>query len=222
MATSESLIDSTSFFAFSKDKAISNCSLEAKLALEDTGRFESLLIAHKTAWKHLWKYFDIDLKLTDLQKDYFVKRVLHLYAFHLLQTASIHSIDMDVGIPARGWHGEAYRGHIFWDEVEDYLTVSKVVFECSNSYSQKALEKKEILDNLKKELKYINTKKIKNCGKDYNKLIEMLCKVGYIKLELKKMRRDALLNGKSSEIIDNILNNCKEFDKIIEGLLNEL
>jgi len=101
----------------SKDKAISNCSLEAKLALEDTGRFESLLIAHKTAWKHLWKYFDIDLKLTDLQKDYFVKRVLHLYAFHLLQTASIHSIDMDVGIPARGWHGEAYRGHIFWDEV---------------------------------------------------------------------------------------------------------
>ncbi|MDK2789600.1 MAG: MoxR-like ATPase [Methanothermococcus sp.] len=112
--------------------------------------------------------------------------------------------------------------HIFWDEVEDYLTVSKVIFECSNSYSQKALEKKEILDNLKKELKYINTKKIKNCGKDYNKLIEMLCKVGYIKLELKKMRNEALSNGKSSEVIDNILNDCKEFDKIIEGLLNEL
>ncbi|MGC9351189.1 MAG: hypothetical protein ACP5D3_04310, partial [Sulfurovum sp.] len=26
-------------------------------------------------------------------------------------------LDMDVGIPARGWHGEAYRGHIFWDEI---------------------------------------------------------------------------------------------------------
>ena len=21
------------------------------------------------------------------------------------------------GVPARGWHGEAYRGHIFWDEL---------------------------------------------------------------------------------------------------------
>jgi hypothetical protein len=28
-----------------------------------------------------------------------------------------HSIDRDVGVPARGWHGEAYRGHIFWDEL---------------------------------------------------------------------------------------------------------
>ena len=26
-------------------------------------------------------------------------------------------IDLDVGVPARGWHGEAYRGHIFWDEL---------------------------------------------------------------------------------------------------------
>ena len=26
-------------------------------------------------------------------------------------------IDGDVGIPARGLHGEAYRGHIFWDEL---------------------------------------------------------------------------------------------------------
>ena len=101
----------------SKDKAISNCYLEAELALEDTGRFENMLYNHKMAWKHLWSYFDIDLNLRDIKKDYFLKRVLHLYTFHLLQTASIHNIDMDVGIPARGWHGEAYRGHIFWDEI---------------------------------------------------------------------------------------------------------
>jgi alpha,alpha-trehalase len=37
--------------------------------------------------------------------------------FHLLQTVSEHTIDLDVGVPARGWHGEAYRGHIFWDEM---------------------------------------------------------------------------------------------------------
>ena len=25
--------------------------------------------------------------------------------------------ELDAGIPARGWHGEGYRGHIFWDEL---------------------------------------------------------------------------------------------------------
>src|SRR3546814_3163000 len=40
-----------------------------------------------------------------------------LHIFHLLQTVSPHTADHDVGIPARGWHGEAYRGHIFWDEL---------------------------------------------------------------------------------------------------------
>ena len=39
------------------------------------------------------------------------------HIFHLLQTASLHSIGRDVSVPARGWHGEAYRGHIFWDEL---------------------------------------------------------------------------------------------------------
>jgi trehalose/maltose hydrolase-like predicted phosphorylase len=37
--------------------------------------------------------------------------------FHLLQTVSPHSIGLDIGIPARGWTGEAYQGHIFWDEL---------------------------------------------------------------------------------------------------------
>jgi alpha,alpha-trehalase len=43
--------------------------------------------------------------------------VLNLHSFHLMQTVSKHTIDLDVGVPARGWHGEAYRGHIFWDEL---------------------------------------------------------------------------------------------------------
>jgi trehalose/maltose hydrolase-like predicted phosphorylase len=32
-------------------------------------------------------------------------------------TASPHHRELDAGIPARGLHGEAYRGHIFWDEL---------------------------------------------------------------------------------------------------------
>ena len=43
--------------------------------------------------------------------------MLRLHIFHLLQTTSFNAIDLDVGVPARGLHGEAYRGHIFWDEL---------------------------------------------------------------------------------------------------------
>jgi alpha,alpha-trehalase len=43
--------------------------------------------------------------------------ILRLHIFHMLQTASLNTVDLDVGVPARGLHGEAYRGHIFWDEL---------------------------------------------------------------------------------------------------------
>jgi len=31
--------------------------------------------------------------------------------------ASKHNLDIDASIPARGLHGEAYHGHIFWDDL---------------------------------------------------------------------------------------------------------
>ena len=37
--------------------------------------------------------------------------------FHLLQAVSPNSNGLDVGVPARAWTGEAYQGHIFWDEL---------------------------------------------------------------------------------------------------------
>ncbi|MCA1790274.1 MAG: hypothetical protein LC667_10575, partial [Thioalkalivibrio sp.] len=40
-----------------------------------------------------------------------------MHAYHLLSTASPNNVQFDVGLPARGLHGEAYRGHIFWDEL---------------------------------------------------------------------------------------------------------
>jgi trehalose/maltose hydrolase-like predicted phosphorylase len=43
--------------------------------------------------------------------------LLRLNMFHLLQTVSPHSIRLDIGVPARGWTGEAYQGHVFWDEL---------------------------------------------------------------------------------------------------------
>ena len=70
----------------------------------------TLLARHVLAWDHLWER--CDLRITGHER---ADLVLHLHLFQLLQTLSTHSVDLDVGIPARGLHGEAYRGHIFWD-----------------------------------------------------------------------------------------------------------
>ena len=60
-----------------------------------------------------WNRFDIAMD----SANEWTETVLHLHIFHLLQTVSPHTTHLDVGVPARGWHGEAYRGHIFWDEL---------------------------------------------------------------------------------------------------------
>ncbi|MEO8222803.1 MAG: glycosyl hydrolase family 65 protein [Specibacter sp.] len=48
------------------------------------------------------------------------RQALNLTIFHVLQTVATASPDLDAGIPARGLHGEGYRGHIFWDELFVY------------------------------------------------------------------------------------------------------
>jgi alpha,alpha-trehalase len=100
----------------SRDRAISECGLAAKNACRRCGDFTDLLASHILAWKQLWRHFaiDFDSKQDDCE---YTDTVLHLYMFHILQTSSLHTMDLDAGIPARGWHGEAYRGHIFWDEI---------------------------------------------------------------------------------------------------------
>lgn len=74
--------------------------------------FASLYETNKNAWSELWEMFDIDVG-----ENIFSQKTLRLHIFHLLETASIHNAKLDVGIPARGLSGEAYRGHIFWDEI---------------------------------------------------------------------------------------------------------
>lgn len=98
----------------SRDQAISEPGLEAKQLLRRAGRFDDLLSAHKRAWEHLWDDCNIVLDHEDIGE---TSEKLRVYIFHLLQTVSPHSVELDIGIPARGWHGEAYRGHIFWDEL---------------------------------------------------------------------------------------------------------
>jgi len=101
----------------SRDKGISECSLEAEKDVQRAGSFDDLLRTHKLAWKHLWERFRIELDWNDTSDHDTQELILNLYTFHLLQTSSYCTMDMDVGVPSRGWHGEAYRGHIFWDEL---------------------------------------------------------------------------------------------------------
>jgi trehalose 6-phosphate phosphatase len=97
----------------SRDRAISESLMEARQAAQGAAGFSDLAARHAAAWDALWNRFDIQL---DSASEW-VQTVLHLHVFHLLQTISPNSIRLDVGVPARGWHGEAYRGHVFWDEM---------------------------------------------------------------------------------------------------------
>jgi trehalose/maltose hydrolase-like predicted phosphorylase len=97
----------------SRDRAISESLLDARDAAGAAPGFEELLARHAGEWSILWNRFDIELDSANEWSE----TVLHLHIFHLLQTVSPHTVHLDVGVPARGWHGEAYRGHIFWDEL---------------------------------------------------------------------------------------------------------
>jgi alpha,alpha-trehalase len=111
------IVEKTIALFTSRDDASAECGLEARNLVKRAESFEGLLQSHALAWKHLWRRFDIEYQEKDPPKDDRTGMILHLYTFHLLQSVSINTMDLDVGVPSRGWHGEAYRGHIFWDEL---------------------------------------------------------------------------------------------------------
>ena len=53
-------------------------------------------------------------------RDERVQFLLRFHASHVLQVCSPQTADHDAGVPARGLNGEAYRGHVFWDELYVY------------------------------------------------------------------------------------------------------
>jgi trehalose/maltose hydrolase-like predicted phosphorylase/beta-phosphoglucomutase-like phosphatase (HAD superfamily) len=97
----------------SRDRAISESLLDARRAAQAAAGFAELLARHEGTWSIMWDRVNIELD----SANEWAETILHLHIFHLLQTVSPHTIHLDVGVPARGWHGEAYRGHIFWDEM---------------------------------------------------------------------------------------------------------
>ena len=95
-----------------RDPAISEPGAAAQRLLARLGRYSELRDGHIRQWAHLWERFDIAF---DDSAD--ALRVVRLHLLQLLQTVPSRAEDVDAGLPARGLHGEAYRGHIFWDEL---------------------------------------------------------------------------------------------------------
>ena len=96
-----------------RDRAISESAEQALRDVAEAGGFDELVADHVFQWRELWDRFALEFHGDSPRS----QRILNLHAFHTLQTVSHNSIDLDVGVPARGLHGEAYRGHVFWDEV---------------------------------------------------------------------------------------------------------
>jgi len=102
----------------SQDTGIYECLTEARTTIaNDAASYDDLLKSHVIAWELLWHKFDVKLELDNKDIEQYTQKTVRLYIFHLLQSSSVHSLDIDVGMPARGWHGEGYRGHVFWDEM---------------------------------------------------------------------------------------------------------
>ncbi len=99
----------------SQDRPAAEPGAAAVAAVTEAPGFDDLLAAHALTWSQLWRRFPVDM--SHQQADGEVLRTLRLHLCHVLQTLSPHSADLDVGVPARGLHGEAYRGHVFWDEL---------------------------------------------------------------------------------------------------------
>ncbi|MFE6891309.1 glycoside hydrolase family 65 protein [Streptomyces sp. NPDC057694] len=103
-------VDKTVALYTSRSPAIGDPLWAAVDAVGHAPGFDELLASHLTAWRQLWRRAELDVPGE-------AGRILRLHLFHVLQTLSPHTAELDVGVPARGLHGEAYRGHVFWDEL---------------------------------------------------------------------------------------------------------
>jgi trehalose/maltose hydrolase-like predicted phosphorylase len=96
----------------SRDRAISEPLESAIRGAARYPAFDEAFAGHARAWQELWE--DCDL---DLPREPEVQYRLRFHISHLLQVCSRATPHHDAGFPARGLNGEAYRGHILWDEI---------------------------------------------------------------------------------------------------------
>ncbi|MGH3826548.1 MAG: glycoside hydrolase family 65 protein, partial [Pseudonocardiaceae bacterium] len=99
----------------SHDNAITETLVAAGRHVARCPGFAEALSEHTSAWTELWDVGDIQLP-----REPRVQLLLRFHISHVLQVCSRHTARHDAGVPARGLNGEAYRGHVFWDELYVY------------------------------------------------------------------------------------------------------
>ncbi|MGH3836582.1 MAG: glycoside hydrolase family 65 protein [Pseudonocardiaceae bacterium] len=103
----------------SHDNAITETLVAAGKNVARYPDFAAALTEHESAWTELWDIGDIQLP-----REPRVQLLLRFHVSHVLQVCSRHTARHDAGVPARGLNGEAYRGHVFWDELYVYPYLS--------------------------------------------------------------------------------------------------
>lgn len=96
----------------SRDPGVEDPLEEARNTLDAISAYEAELNLSAGRWKELWERMDVVIS-----GDREAQKLIRLHLFHMMVSASPHHAGLDSGIPPRGLHGEAYRGHIFWDEL---------------------------------------------------------------------------------------------------------
>ena len=99
-------------FYTSRDPAVSDTLVRAARSAARHADFAAAFERHTAAWDELWQVCDMRVSGEES-----VQQLLRLHIAHVLQVCSRHTADLDAGMPARGLNGEAYRGHVFWDEI---------------------------------------------------------------------------------------------------------
>jgi len=99
-------------FYTSRDPAVSDTLVRAARSAARHSDLPAAFERHSAAWDELWRTCDARVSGNEQ-----VQVLLRLHTAHLLQVCSPHTADLDAGLPARGLNGEAYRGHVFWDEI---------------------------------------------------------------------------------------------------------
>ncbi len=108
----ETRVEKMVAFYTSRDPAVSDTLVRAARSAVRHADFAAAFKRHSAAWDELWQVCDMRVSGEES-----VQRLLRLHIAHVLQVCSRHTADLDAGMPARGLNGEAYRGHVFWDEI---------------------------------------------------------------------------------------------------------
>lgn len=90
-------------------------------ALEMLPDFDAALHAHSGVWSARWCRTGLELRCEEqhstLPSQEVLERRVRFQVFHLYQSVPPSEMTLNLGLPARGLHGEGYFGQIFWDEL---------------------------------------------------------------------------------------------------------